>query len=276
MSVRYSKEVHDYIRENYRGKPHKEFASEVNEIFGTCFTGSAMKSYLVRRKYSNGLHGVRKGRPTDLFPEEIAEYIKKNCEGITKQELIERIRRDTGRQYTDNQIKMFMHRHGLKNGIDCTFKKGIVPYSKGKRQEEFMTPEGISKSSLTRFKKGQVVHNQRQIGATTIDSYGYVKIKVANPNKWKFLAHVTREEHNGPIPKGHALIFLDGNKKNCSIDNLELITKAELAVINSSGRALTNPETTKAEIMLARLKIAKRQAQKRRRKKNGKNRDVTD
>jgi hypothetical protein len=44
------------------------------------------------------------------------------------------------------------------------------------------------------------------------------------------------EEHNGPFPDGHALVFKDRDKTNIVIENLELITRRELMLRNSSQR----------------------------------------
>ena len=36
------------------------------------------------------------------------------------------------------------------------------------------------------------------------------------------------EAAHGPIPAHHAIIFLDGDKKNITLGNLELVTRTEL------------------------------------------------
>lgn len=44
------------------------------------------------------------------------------------------------------------------------------------------------------------------------------------------------EEVHGQIPDGHALVFKDGDKTHITLDNLELITRAELMRRNSIQR----------------------------------------
>lgn len=46
-------------------------------------------------------------------------------------------------------------------------------------------------------------------------------------------APVVWEMHNGPIPKGHVIRFIDGNNLNCNIENLKLITRKEHAQLNT-------------------------------------------
>jgi len=35
------------------------------------------------------------------------------------------------------------------------------------------------------------------------------------------------QEAHGPVPKGHIIVFRDGNLENLSLDNLECISRAE-------------------------------------------------
>ncbi|WP_436702547.1 HNH endonuclease signature motif containing protein [Bacillus cereus] len=42
------------------------------------------------------------------------------------------------------------------------------------------------------------------------------------------------EEENGPIPKGYVIIFGDGNRRNFQQDNLILVSKSQLAILNKN------------------------------------------
>ena len=45
----------------------------------------------------------------------------------------------------------------FRDNIDFTqFSKGVSPTNKGMKQEEYMSPEGLEKTKLTRFKKGRI------------------------------------------------------------------------------------------------------------------------
>ena len=52
------------------------------------------------------------------------------------------------------------------------------------------------------------------------------------------LHHVIYQEHNGPLPKSHTVIFLDGNPNNLSVGNLGLRSRAECANQNQSKALL--------------------------------------
>nr|WP_288356107.1 HNH endonuclease signature motif containing protein [uncultured Pseudomonas sp.] len=60
---------------------------------------------------------------------------------------------------------------------------------------------------------------------------GYLQRKVTDtgypPRDWKGVHILLWEEAHGPVPSGHCLAFRDGNKRNITLENLELITRAE-------------------------------------------------
>lgn len=109
-----------------------------------------------------------------------------------------------------------------ENGM---FLKGHVPFNKGKKQHEFMSEEVIQKTIATRFKKGQIPVNIKNVGYERVNVDGYVEVKT---EKGFVLKHrMIWVEHNGPIPKGYLVRFKNGNKQDIRIENLELVTCAQ-------------------------------------------------
>lgn len=137
-------------------------------------------------------------------------------------------------------------------GRKSRFQKGIIPHSKGKKQTEFMSAEGIERTKATRFHKGNTPHNHREIGSERITKDGYIEIKIAEPNKWKLKHRHIWETENGPIPKGMILIFKDNNSQNITTENLQLISKAE----NMKRNTIHNypPELKKAIKLTNKIK----------------------
>lgn len=106
-----------------------------------------------------------------------------------------------------------------ENGM---FLKGHVPFNKGKKQHEFMSEEVIQKTIATRFKKGQIPVNIKNVGYERITRDGYVEIKT---EKGFVLKHrMLWEKYYGTIPKRHVIRFKNGNKQDVRIENLELVT----------------------------------------------------
>lgn len=56
------------------------------------------------------------------------------------------------------------------------------------------------------------------------------------------------EQANGPRPKGHVIIFRDGNNRNFNLDNLALLSRRELLVLNQRGYK-SAPDELKSTIM---------------------------
>ena len=112
------------------------------------------------------------------------------------------------------------------------FEKGHVPFNKGKREHEFRSPEGIARCARTRFKKGNRPHNIRKVGYECFRRVGdtdYVYIKVAEGEKMVMKHRWLWEQAHGPIPEGCCVVFRDGDTHNCTLENLELVTRGEHA-----------------------------------------------
>lgn len=132
------------------------------------------------------------------------------------------------------------HRRKREAGM---FKKGCAPPNKGKKWDEFMSPQGQENSRKTTFKKGNIPPNHRQVGSERITRDGYIEIKIQEPNVFKLKHRIIWEEHNGPIPKGYNIQFRDKNPLNCSIDNLYMISRSEQMNENTIMRYPENLRT---------------------------------
>ena len=55
------------------------------------------------------------------------------------------------------------------------------------------------------------------------------------------------------MPKGHCLMFADGNPMNVTLDNLMLITRAELAVMNKFRLITEDAELNRTGLVLAKV-----------------------
>lgn len=197
------------------------------------------------------------------YSDEVKKFIEENVRGNTSTELTRMVNDNFGTNYGVNNIRAYMKNHKLRNGLDTSFKKGHTPANKGKKG---ICGRGCEK---TWFKKGQIPSNHRPVGSERIDGKdGYILIKVAEPNKWKHKHRVIWEQHNGPIPKGYVVIFLDGDKLNLDINNLKLISRHELKILNTEGLKSNDAEITETGVLIARLICAKSNQKKKISKKN--------
>jgi len=164
-----------------------------------------------------------------------------------------------GPPITAEQVKSFAGNYGVRNGRDTKFKKGQTSHNKGKY---------VRYSPATEFKKGQMPRNHRPVGSTRINVDGYTEIKVAEPKKWRMLHVVTWEQAYGPVPKGHIIIFGDGNRQNIMLENLIPVTRAQLVRLNQQKLIGASVELTKTGIVVADLlnKIGSKKKLKQKRK----------
>lgn len=148
-----------------------------------------------------------------------------------------------------NQLVACLKNNNITSGRTGCYEKGSTPVNKGKK-----FPGQINK---TTFKKGNVPKNYKPVGFERVDKDGYVLVKVSDTGawheRWKHKHKVIWEEENGAIPKGHCVIFLDRDRQNISLNNLYLVTQAQLARMNQNNLFQTNPELTKTGVVIANI-----------------------
>lgn len=174
-----------------------------------------------------------------------ANFIRENIKGIKCDELTQIFNIHFGLNLKISQIRAFCHNNRLTSGVDCRFKTDHIPANKGKKGEGGWEP--------TQFKKGNVPVNYRPIGSERVNVYGYVEIKVADPNKWRLKHQVIWEEVNGHIPKGHNVIFGDSNTGNLDPKNLILVSKSQLLIMNRNKLIQNDADLTRTGVIIADL-----------------------
>ncbi len=258
---KYTEEQKNFIAKNVVGTTTKELVSLVNDKFGLNVTESQIKSYKTNHRLKSGTPcGGIPGKETKLFPEKIKKFISKNFVGTGHKAMAEQINKKFGTEYTAEQIKGYYARFKLDSGLTGYFSKGHVPFNKGRK--------GVDGWEPTQFKKGQVPVNYRPVGSERVNVDGYVEIKVADPRKWRLKHQVIWEAANGPIPKGHAVIFGDGNSLNLDIENLILVTRGQLAILNRRKLIQKDAEMTKTAVIIADI-YSKMSERKNKAKKKG-------
>lgn len=257
MAIRYKPEVHQFIREHVAEYTQGEMAEKVNELFGTEFTAQTMKCYYHNHKLRAG---KRKTIRSKVWPEEIVEVLLANYKGHTYLETIEILKRETGRTYTKEQLKSYYHNHGLNSGLTGRFEKGHEPWTKGKKWNEYMSPEAQERSRQTCYDHAHIPDNKLPVDSVRKTKNGYLIKKVQERgyqwDRWKLLHRLVWEENFGPIPEGMIVGFKDLNKENCDPDNLYLLTVGENAQMNKKGYRSENPEITEVGLTAVRLERA--------------------
>jgi hypothetical protein len=108
-----------------------------------------------------------------------------------------------------------------------SFKPGLVPWNKG------LDYRAGGRSVETQFRAGQMPKNHKPVGYERINADGYRERKVAEPKTFRAVHVLLWEEHLGPVPHGFAVIFKNRDKADIRIDNLSLVSRADLMRRNS-------------------------------------------
>jgi hypothetical protein len=177
------------------------------------------------------------------YTKEQADFIRENVKGSTSKELTQMVNDQFGLNLGANQIRAYMKNHALTNGVNRQFKPGHTPFNKGKKG---ITQGGES----TQFKKGHKPYNYMPVGTERVNGDGYVDIKIADPNKWRAKHLLIWERANGPVPKGHVVIFGNGNRRNFDLNNLILVSRKQLALLNKGGLIQNNADLTRTGIIM--------------------------
>lgn len=270
---KYPDEVSDYIREHVTGTTSRDLTTQLNEQFsekyGITFTESCIKSYKSNHKLKSGTLGGLAPGYSPKYPEGMLDFVRSIAKGKSTQELVDAVNEKYGSgTICARQMMSYKKNHRINTGLTGYFKPGHVPDNKGKTWDEYMSPEGQARSRTTTFKKGNVPANRIEVGEYTHTTDGYLLRKVkesgTQSERFEFVHRAVWEEHNGPIPDGKMVSFLDGDKDNCSIDNLVLIDNATNLEMNRRGYRFKEAELTSVGVEIAKLSIATKKAKQRR------------
>lgn len=255
--VMYTEEHIEFLRKGYKTMSIRNLTVAFNEEFDLHKSLGAIGSILPRHNITTKILN----RPRTLsgnyrsFTEEQVDFIKREYKYLSLKGLTEAFNKEFGTNKGVNQLRYFITNHKISSGRTGCFEKGSVSWNKG--LTGYMGP------NVTSFKKGHLPAGTRQVGDERIcskDGYALVKVQEPDPNvpgrktRWKPKHVDVWEKEHGPVPKGHIVIFLDGDKTNCDdINNLVMITRAVNAYLNRHGYADLRGEFKKSAITMAEL-----------------------
>lgn len=254
----YSEEHIQYLREIVPGRYNDEITRMFNEKFNMNATESAIRT--LRQKHGL-LSDVPKARKQ--YTKEQIDYLKElSDQGLFNSEIARLFNKRFGTNRTETAIQLMRAKYGLKTTARNYWPKGHEPWNKGMKGVNFGGKD-------TQFKTGNMPHNWVPIGSERITKDGYIQVKVqegAKQKNWRGKHILIWEEHNGPLPPGHAVIFGDGNKRNFDLDNLVLVTRAQLVRMNQSSLIHDDADLTRTGAIIADIynKIGERRKKKRR------------
>jgi hypothetical protein len=245
-----------FLSKKIAGRSCREVTRLFNERFGMSVTEKTMKTLLQRNGLRNNHgRGVLHEERRKYLPHHI-RFLKGIVKGRSYAETTGLFNREFGFAISVNAMGSLLKKYNLKNGRDCRIKPGNVPPNKGRKGE---CAPGCEKGW---FKPGNKPFDTMPLGSERISACGYVEVKYSEKsgspkNRWKGKHVLVWEKANGPVPKGHVVIFADGNTRNFKLKNLVLVSRKELAVLNHANMLSSkNGDITKTSVLVARLKVS--------------------
>lgn len=113
------------------------------------------------------------------------------------------------------------------------FRKGNTPWNAGLK--------GIHLSPSTEFRPGEVrgtaLANLKPLGHRRITDEGYHQEKIREDGpphrRWAMVHVMVWQAENGPVPDGHIITFLNGDKNDLRLENLACIHRRDNMARNS-------------------------------------------
>lgn len=172
-------------------------------------------------------------RKCKMWTEEELQYLRENFSTSLTKDIAECLHRNfvyvgyKARKMGLRKDPQFIMKTNMDSlALAAKFVKGRIPFNKGKPRREWMSQEKIDKQSCHAFKKGHMPWTSHPVGYEAVRD-GYLKVKVAKKRRMVLKHRWVWEQAHGMIPKGNLIIFRDGNRMNCDLSNLQMVTRAE-------------------------------------------------
>jgi len=262
--ARYSEQMLDFLRAEYRTRRLPALTDAFNARFGTDKTPKQIKSTLHNHGIRSGRKpGFAKGESLRLFTHEQMQWVRDAYTHLSLADMTAAFNRVFDDNKTVGQLRSFTRNHRIKSGRTGKFEAGHNTWNKGMKGLHIG-------GEATQFKPGHVPVNTRPLYSERIDAKdGYVFIKVPDPNPHTgasaryVLKHIWLwEQAHGPVPDGYVVSFINGDRRDIRLDNLELLSRGALAIMNKAGTSKMPAELRPTMRAVAKLQDAVCRAQR--------------
>jgi len=236
----------------------RSLAQAFNDRFDTATTKAQIKSTLQN-------HGIRCGRKHKdrlvsrlrLYTEEQVQFIRDNYAGRSIKKMTSLFNDHFGTDMTEQQIKTAVSNRGITSGRTGQFPKGNKPWNKGTKGQ------GLTGANSGSFIKGTAPPNRKPLWSErTCPKDGFILMKVPErdphtgfPTRYKHKHVFIWEQANGPVQEGMVVAFIDGDKTHCELENLMLISRAELLTLNRHGYKDMPDKLKPSVLALSKLQV---------------------
>ncbi len=253
---RYTAEQLDFLRAGYQTMQVPELTAAFSARFGLQWTKGQIKGILSNHKITCGRAGGNRKGTSLLFTSEQTGFIAEFYRQHTITALTAALNRQFDTAFSEQQIKSFIGNHRIRSGRTGCFKKGHEPWNAGTKGQ------GLTGPNKGSFRSGTMPRNKRRLWSERLNVDGYIEISVPERNSWTGAATRWKCKHlwiweaeHGPLPDGHAVAFIDGDRTNITLDNLMLVSRAELLRLNQNGYGEVQEPLKPAVLALTKLEV---------------------
>lgn len=256
------------LRELYPSAGNDDIATAIRQRLGV----DRSRSSVCQRAKKLGLRkdkeaGYVKKMPVKFWTKERVAWFRAFVPGHTEREISAEHERIFGSPLSEGQIGNAKKTFGVKSGTHGgRYEKGMIPANKGKTWDEIGVPQEVrDKCRATQFKPGHRPHNQRERLDERKDRDGYWFVKVDPRNAkntmglWISKAKFEWMKANGKDwPEGHRALLIDGDKDNCSAENVYPVPNELWGIINGvTGQKIEYWDRESLEVALTVARISR-------------------
>ena len=217
-----------------------------------------------KRLWSDAEIAILKARYPDEPTPAIARLLKRTVSAVYGRAQLLGLKKSAA--YLAGPHACRLRRGGEHVGKAYWYPKGHVPANKGLRRPGWAP----GRMRETQFRKGvrQGVAERvyKPVGTERVSRDGYLERKVNEDlpfqRRWRAVHLLVWEAAHGPVPKGHAIAFRNGDKRDIRLGNLECITRRELMARNTVHN-LPKPLAETIQLLGALKRQLKRKAREK-------------
>lgn len=163
-----------------------------------------------------------------FYTDEMLSFLREHSSSITRKELTELFNKEFGTNKTVDSIEGVCKSNKIKGTPN--FVKGVCPHKN------------------TKYKIGDefFIAGEWRILISTEP-----KLNILHRSEYK--KRIIWENEYGKIPENHCFIYLDGDKTNCTLDNLACIPLLWMRVLNQNGWLKGDKQITLTALEWCRL-----------------------
>ena len=259
MRFTYTAEQLEWLRDEYPNSGLVELTAAFNQRYLSDKSTGQIKSTLQNHKITCGrpLGKLKKGR--SIYTPEHLNWLRDNYPRMSMRELTEDFNMIFEQQITAATLHSVCKRFGIQCGRSGQFKRGAIPWNTGTK--------GVVVANSGTFRQGHRPGNWLSIGAERINGDGYRDRKLTDTGvgrvDWVPVHRIVWQEANGLLPSDRVVIFIDGDKTNITLDNLQDVSRGELGVLNTQGFATLPLELRRTFIATVKLQVAANKLQRK-------------